>query len=71
MLSFSSVAFAQIPKGNVFLGYSYISADIPNFAHREHLNGWEASFERKVFPRLWLIMAGNYGKMRLASPTSR
>ncbi|HKW16839.1 MAG TPA: hypothetical protein VJO35_04965 [Terriglobales bacterium] len=29
LLSFSTVVCAQIPKGNVFVGYSFMSADVP------------------------------------------
>ncbi|HTR24783.1 MAG TPA: outer membrane beta-barrel protein [Terriglobales bacterium] len=55
-------AFAQVPKGNVFFGYSYehtpvVSNDSIN------TNGWNASLEGKVFPFLGLVVDvdGHYG----------
>ena len=34
----ASMAAAQVPKGNVFFGYSYVSADL-NVNDRSNLNG--------------------------------
>jgi hypothetical protein len=64
LLAFSSLVSAQIPKGSVFVGYSYVSADVPNAADRKNLNGWEASLEGKVLPFLSIVAdgGGNYGK---------
>jgi hypothetical protein len=57
-------AFAQIPKANIFVGYSYMSADLPNISGRQNLNGWEGSLEGKVLPFLGIVAdgSGNYGK---------
>jgi hypothetical protein len=53
---------AQVPSGNVFVGYSYLSADT-NFSSRANLNGWEASAEKKIFPFVSLVgdFSGHYG----------
>ncbi len=55
-------ASAQVPKGNVFFGYSYertpvVSNDTIN------TNGWDASLEGKVLPFLGLVVDvdGHYG----------
>lgn len=47
---------------SVFVGYSYMSADI-NRASGQSLNGWEASFEGKVLPFLGIVAdaGGHYG----------
>lgn len=58
----AGAAFAQVPSGNVFVGYSYLSADT-NTSSRANLNGWEASVEGKVFPFISLVgdVSGHYG----------
>lgn len=63
MSVFLGNAFAQVPKGNVFIGYSYMSADVPNTAARQNLNGWEGSLEGKVLPFLSIVAdgSGHYG----------
>jgi hypothetical protein len=63
LLGFPSVVFAQVPKGNVFVGYSFMSADVPNSADRKNLNGWEASIEGKLLPFLGVVAdgSGHYG----------
>ena len=54
--------FAQLPSGNVFVGYSYLSADLVP-GDRANLNGWNASVEGKVMPLLGIVadFSGNYG----------
>lgn len=61
-LAFTSFASAQIPKGSVFLGYSYSSADL-NSGNRSNLNGWEGSLEGKVLPFVGIVadLSGHYG----------
>lgn len=54
-LFFSTAAIAQVPtSGNLFFGYSFESADSTSLglsnSSRPNLNGWEASFEGKIFP---------------------
>jgi hypothetical protein len=63
LLSSLSTAFAQIPKGNIFIGYSYMSADVPNTSERQSLNGWEGSIEGKVLPFIGIVAdgSGHYG----------
>ncbi len=61
----AGAAFAQLPSGNVFVGYSYLSADT-NTPNRANLNGWEGSVEKRVFPFLGLVgdISGHYGTER-------
>ena len=64
---FPALVCAQIPKANVFVGYSFLSADIPNSSHRKSLNGWEASLEGKVLPFLGIVAdgSGDYGSTEI------
>ena len=58
----SLAASAQIPtKGNIFFGYSYMSAD--NNVSRANLNGWNASLEGKFLPWVGIVadLSGQYG----------
>ncbi len=66
----SSVALAQVPKGNVFVGYSYGSADL-NHNDRSNLNGWEGSLEGKFLPWVGIVadFNGLYGKNNFPSST--
>jgi len=60
---FATSATAQIPtKGNVFFGYSYVSADT-NLGNRANLNGWNGSLEGKVLPFVGIVadISGHYG----------
>jgi hypothetical protein len=59
----ASLASAQIPtSGNVFFGYSYYNTDLSSI-DRANTNGWEGSFEGKVFPFVGLVadVSGHYG----------
>jgi hypothetical protein len=62
LLCFLGSAFAQIPKGNIFVGYSYMNGDLGT-TNRQNLNGWEASLEGKVLPFLGIVAdgSGHYG----------
>jgi len=55
-------AHAQLPKGNIFGGYSYLRLDEGNGNHNG-LNGWAASLEGKVFPFVGIVadFSGHYG----------
>jgi hypothetical protein len=66
----STVATAQIPKANVFVGYSYGSADL-NHNNRSNLNGWEGSLEGKVLPWVGIVadFNGLYGTNNFPSST--
>jgi opacity protein-like surface antigen len=67
----SSLATAQIPKGNIFVGYSYGSADL-NHSDRSNLNGWEGSLEGKIFPFVGIVadLNGLYGSNNFPSSTT-
>src|SRR5262249_27495663 len=61
-LLLSLAASAQIPKGNVFVGYSYNRADL-NGGEHANLNGWDGSLEGKVLPWVGIVadLSGHYG----------
>ena len=63
-------ASAQLlPKGNVFIGYSYNRADV-GFSDHTNLNGWEASVEGKFLPWIGLVgdVSGHYGSQNAIAP---
>ena len=76
---FAGLASAQIPSGNVFLGFSYertnSSAFSPNLIgttlSHPNLHGWEASFEGKVLPFVGIVgdVSGHYGSQSFVEPT--
>jgi opacity protein-like surface antigen len=51
---FTGLANAQIPKGNVFFGYSYYNTDLSSI-DRANTNGWEASLEGKIIPWVGIV----------------
>src|SRR5215467_7965093 len=67
----AGTACAQlVPKGNVFVGYSYSRANVfpgnsrvTSDSSTGSLNGWEASLEGKVFPFIGIVadFSGHYG----------
>ncbi len=57
-----NVGYAQIPSGNVYLGYSYMSADLLS-SGRTNMNGWNGSLEGKVLPFIGIV-ADFSGKRR-------
>lgn len=60
---FAFGASAQLlPKGNVFVGYSYNRLDLGGGDHA-NLNGWIGSAELKVFPFIGIVgdVSGHYG----------
>lgn len=61
----SVAACAQVPGGNVYVGYSYLRADLPG--GNANLNGWNGSVEVKVIPFLGLVgdFSGNYGSQNV------
>lgn len=70
LLLLASIASAQIPKGNVFFGYSYNHANVfpgggPTFFSNgnANLNGWNGSLEGKVLPFVGIVadLGGYYG----------
>lgn len=58
----AGLALAQIPTGgNVYFGYTYYNTNLS--VSRGSLNGWEGSFEGKLFPFLGFVadVTGHYG----------
>ncbi len=76
---FAGLANAQIPSGDVFLGFSYertnSTAFGPNLVRTTlsspNLHGWEASFEGKVLPFVGIVgeVSGHYGTQSFTKPT--
>lgn len=68
---FAGMASAQIPSANIFFGFSYENTNTSTFgsnlitstATRHNLNGWEGSFEGKIFPFIGIVgdVAAHYG----------
>jgi opacity protein-like surface antigen len=68
---FAGLASAQIPRGNVFLGFSYERTNASAFnpglvgstVGHPNLHGWEASFEGKFLPFVGIVgdVSGHYG----------
>ena len=58
----TTAAAAQIPKGNVFIGYSYLRTDLISGTH-DNLNGWNGSLEGKFLPWIGIVadLSGHYG----------
>ena len=74
LISLAGLAAAQIPTaGNVFVGYSYQSADSTALnisgGNRVNMNGWRASLEGKLFPVLGIVtdFSGHYGSQVVVS----
>jgi hypothetical protein len=68
VLLFAGLASAQIPRGNVFIGYSYYNTDL-NSTDRANANGWEASVEGKIIPFLGIVadVDSHYGSQNFPS----
>lgn len=62
IFTFTTLATAQIPKGNVFFGYSYLRADLAS-GTSSNLNGWNGSLEGKFLPWIGIVadLSGHYG----------
>lgn len=71
VLLLSTAAFAQLPGGNVFFGYSYMSADLVS-GDRTNLNGWNGSIEGKVLPFIGIVadFSGHYGSQGICAGTA-
>jgi hypothetical protein len=50
----TAAAFPQVPRGNIFIGYSFLSADT-NFSDRANVSGWNGSVEGKVLPFIGVV----------------
>jgi hypothetical protein len=73
--SIAGFAGAQIPThGNIFVGYSYMSADADLFRPAPlggvSANGWEGSVEGKLLPWVGVVadFGGNYGSGQPSCP---
>lgn len=69
---FAAAAQAQIPtSGNVFFGYSYLHASDLS-SNSANFNGWEGSFEGKVFPFVGIVadFSGEYGSQDVSVATA-
>ena len=62
LMLLTTAAAAQVPKGNVFFGYSYVSADLGS-SGRDNLNGWNGSLEGKMLPWVGIVadISSHYG----------
>jgi hypothetical protein len=65
IFTFTTLATAQIPKGNVFFGSSYLRTDLPSDTHG-NLNGWNGSLEGKFLHWVGIVadLSGHYGSAR-------
>jgi len=65
----AGAVYAQVPGGNVYFGYSYMSADLVSNS-RTSLNGWNGSIEGKVLPFIGIVadFSGEYGSAPLGNP---
>lgn len=61
-LSLASLAFGQIPSGNVYIGYAHTDTNVV-LGQSTGLNGWNGSLEAKVLPFIGLVadFSGFYG----------
>jgi hypothetical protein len=74
--TFCLVAGAQVPKGNVFFGYSYTQATLGSSssflgqAAKSGFNGWEGSLEGSVLPFISIVadISGHYGSGNVTLP---
>ena len=77
---FAGLASAQMPSGNVFLGFSYERTNSTAFSGSNlvtttfihpYLHGWEASFEGKVLPLVGIVgdVSGHYGSQSFVEVT--
>ena len=73
LLLFTSLASAQIPGGDVYVGYSFVRADIPTntvlatTSGSTNFSGWNGSFQLKLLPWVGGVadFGGNYGTQRI------
>jgi opacity protein-like surface antigen len=60
---FAAATAAQVPKGNIYIGYTYYNADLS--LNRSDLNGFQATLEGKLAPVLGIVadFTGHYGSL--------
>ncbi len=71
---FVGLASAQVPSGNLFLGYSFentSSSALGLNLSRPNLQGWEGSLEGKLLPWVGIVadFSGHYGSQSFSEPT--
>ena len=71
---FAGFASAQVPSGNVFLGYSFENTNSSTLdlnLSRANLHGWEGSLEGKMLPWIGIVadFSGHYGSQSFIEPT--
>lgn len=76
LLIVSGASAQLVPKGNVFVGYSYSRANVfpgstlpfNSGSQTGNMNGWEASLEGKVFPFIGIVadLSGHYGSQNFS-----
>lgn len=76
---FAGLANAQVPSGNVFLGFSYErtnssafnGSNLASTVSNPNLHGWEASFEGKMVPFFGIVgdVSGHYGSQSFTELT--
>jgi hypothetical protein len=65
VLLFSALASAQLPGGDVYVGYSFVHADIPTNTFlattngSSNFSGWNGSLELKLLP--WVGGVADFG----------
>ena len=64
LLAASALQAQVVPKGNVFIGYSYLHQGM-NSIGPTNMNGWNGSLEGRVFPFVGLVVdfSGHYGSL--------
>jgi hypothetical protein len=70
-VAFAAKANAQIPSGNLYAGYSYLSAPAsPPLTNRNNMNGWNGSAELKIAPWVGAVadFGGSYGTLTAETP---
>jgi hypothetical protein len=73
LLLFATLASAQLPGGNVYVGYSFVRADIPTntilatTSGSTNFSGWNGSLELKFLPWVGGVadFGGNYGTQHI------
>jgi len=67
LFALAGAVYAQVPGGNVYFGYSYMSADLLS-NNRTSLNGWNGSIEGKVLPFIGVVadFSEQYGSVGVA-----
>ncbi len=70
LLILTASSLAQVPGGNIFLGYSYARTHLTGPNSDQGLNGWNGSLEGKIFPFVGIVadLSGHYGSLGTSCP---